>query len=429
MIYILLISVIALLIIELKLRESFAAPSVIFLLSFLMASSLIFINLKNWDVVLSNKFLLYVFTAIFSFLLATHLTRFLYRGRKKEKKSISTYSRIAKPSVFLMIVSTLAFLVYVMIFIRRNGFSLNLTALLSTTYSNNVSSNGNSGGFLDNQMLKIVTAIAYITFYQLLLSIYVVKVKNSRFITFYNIILFLLVAVLSTDRNILLRFFIYGFVLWIMFFLDTNKGYVRNINFKIIRRAIIYGAIAMSVFYLFGQLKGYTSNFQRVIGLYGGSGLYNFNLYLNKFSDSNLLWGEETLKYAKHLLFSILGIPDQSFTIFDEPVIYKTSTGFAYISNIYSSMRPFLMDFGYFGMIIFPAVLGIIFEFIFSISQRHKYDLIWVIYAASIYPIAYFTISDQFFARIHLGSVYEIFWLVVFYIYIQRNIKFRVKVN
>ena len=92
-------------------------------------------------------------------------------------------------------------------------------------------------------------------------------------------------------------------------------------------------------------------------------------------------------------------------------------------------MRPFLMDFGYFGMIIFPAVLGIIFEFIFSISQRHKYDLIWVIYAASIYPIAYFTILDQFFARIHLGSVYEIFWLVVFYIYIQRNIKFRVKVN
>lgn len=429
MIYILLISVIALLIIELKLRESFAAPSVIFLLSFLMASSLIFINLKNWDVVLSNKFLLYVFTAIFSFLLATHLTRFLYRGRKKEKKSISAYSRIAKPSVFLMVVSTLAFLVYVMIFIRRNGFSLNLTALLSTTYSNNVSSNGNSGGFLDNQMLKIVTAIAYITFYQLLLSIYVVKVKNSRFITFYNIILFLLVAVLSTDRNILLRFFIYGFVLWIMFFLDTNKGYVRNINFKIIRRAIIYGAIAMSVFYLFGQTKGYTSNFQRAVGLYGGSGLYNFNLYLQRLSNTSLQWGSETFKYAKNLLNLIIGTSVSGFMAFDAPIVYKSSTGFVYASNIYSSLRPFFVDFGYFGMIIFPFMLGTIFELLFSVSQNRKYDFSWVLYSAVIYPAAYFTISEQFFARIHLGSVYEIFWLVVFYIYIQRNIKFRVKVN
>lgn len=426
MIYILLIAIVALLILELRLRESFAAPSVILLLSFLMAGSLILVNYRNWDVVLHFKFMVYVQTAIISFLLSTHLTRYLYRGIRREKKSLSYYKRIAKPSLFLMSVVTIAFLIYVVLYLRRNGFSANLTALLSNTYANNVSSNGNSGGFIDNQMLKIVTAIAYISFYQFLLAKYVVKVKGAQIINYYNITVFLFTAVLSTDRNILLRFFIYGFVLWIMFFLDTKKGYVKNINFKIIRKAIVYGVFAMGLFYLVGQTKGYTSNLQRVIGIYGGSGLYNFNLYIEQLP-KELLWGNATLTPVKLLVETLLGLSNNPVSIFYDNIAFKSSTGFVYISNIYSAMRPFVQDFGYFGVILFPFILGSTFEFFYGISRTRPYGFAWIYYAYIIYSVAYFSIAEQFFARIHLGSIYEIFWLIVFYLYILRKVQFKVR--
>ncbi|WP_261447090.1 hypothetical protein, partial [Streptococcus mitis] len=74
------------------------------------------------------------------------------------------------------------------------------------------------------------------------------------------------------------------------------QNILKNINFKIIRNSIVFGLIALGTFYIFGQMKGYTSNFQRVVGLYGGSGLYNFNIYLDKFPSVSLQWGSETFK-------------------------------------------------------------------------------------------------------------------------------------
>ncbi|MGZ7236497.1 hypothetical protein ACXWOK_09905, partial [Streptococcus pyogenes] len=74
---------------------------------------------------------------------------------------------------------------------------------------------------MDTQMLKIITAIAYISFYQFLLAKYVVKSRISQFINYFNIFIFAVTAALSTDRNILLRFFIYAFVLWILFFAES----------------------------------------------------------------------------------------------------------------------------------------------------------------------------------------------------------------
>ncbi|MGZ7196662.1 hypothetical protein ACXWOC_10780, partial [Streptococcus pyogenes] len=79
-----------------------------------------------------------------------------------------------------------------------------------------------------------------------------------------------------------------------------------------------------------------------------------FNIYLDKFPSVSLQWGSETFKVFNSTLSTFLGNQSSSITIFDEKIIYKTSTGFAYISNIYSSLRPFLLDFGYFGMIIYP---------------------------------------------------------------------------
>lgn len=427
MIYILLTFIAILLIIEFKLKNSFVAPSVILLLSFLMATTLILINNSNWDVVLYVKFLSYVFTAILSFIVSTHFIDFLLDGNYSRDKLPKELNKIAKPSIFMMIVVSVSFCIYAYIYIHRYGLSSNITQLLSKAYFTNVSTNGNLDGFIDTQMLKIITAIGYISFYQLLLARYVLRDKISQVINYYNILLFLITAILTTDRNILLRFFIYGCVLWIMFFSESKKNSLKYINVKIIGRSLVYGLIALASFYTLGKTKGYTSNIERVIGIYGGSGLYNFNLYLQSFN-SPLLWGKETFRALNALVNTLLGVSKvNSLSIFYTPIAFKSSTEFVYISNIYSSLRPFLQDFGFLGMIIFPFSLGTLFEIFYITTQKKKWGFSWIFYAYIIYPIAYFTIADQFFSRIHLGSVYEIFWLAFFYCYIQRIIHFNLK--
>lgn len=154
-----------LLIIEFKLKNSFIAPSVILLLSFWMAIILILINYSNWNVVLYLKFLIYVFAAILSFIVATHFIDFLCDEKYSKDKLPKELNKIAKSNIFMMISISVSFCVYAYIYIHRYGFSTNFTQLLSTAYSTNVSTNGNVDGFFDMQMLKINTAIGYISFY------------------------------------------------------------------------------------------------------------------------------------------------------------------------------------------------------------------------------------------------------------------------
>ncbi|WP_449463510.1 O-antigen polymerase [Streptococcus suis] len=431
MLYILLTSIFLLIILELKLRKNFATPSVLLLLSFLMASLLIFINYKNWDISLSFHFVVYVLTAIISFILSTHLVHsFLKNSSKIPSLSLQKLQVLSRPRASLMLIMTVAFSIYSILYIRRVGFSLDLTTILSTAYSSNVLNSGYSGSFLETQMLKIITGIAYINYYQFLLSKFVVKMNFSQFINFYNIVLFLITATLSTDRNILLRFFIYALVLWILFFFDINKESMRDINFKIIRSLVIYGIVILISLFLAGRIKGYVSDFQRSIGLYGGSGLNNFNLFLNNFNGQELQWGRVTFNSLRVLVQTFLGIEEYSgLAMFDIPIVFKSSTGFVYISNVYSALRPFVLDFGYIGMLLFPAMVGIFFEILFSTAINRKFDFSWIFYSATVYSLIYFSIQEQFFARMHLGSLYEIFWLSIFYLYIKSPIKIKLRSN
>ena len=428
MIYLLLLSIILILIYEVRTRKSFVAPSVLLLLSFLMASLLIFINYNNWDVSLTPKFLLYVLTAIISFVSCTHFTHYILKDLRSGKTmSIQRFTEISRPRWTMEFILIFVFLMYIVLYFRRVGFNIDLTAIMSSAYNENVSNSGNSGGFLETQLLKMITAIVYISFFQIFLARYVVKTQSTKFVFILNTAIFLLTAILSTDRNILIRFFIFSIVLWVMFYLDSNKDYMKNINFKIFKRLILFGVIVLFVFYIAGRLKGYVSNFQRSISLYGGSGLYNFNILLNNSNGYQLKMGEETFKSVKVLLNTIFGtVSQETITFFDPQIAYKSSTGFVYISNIYSALRPFLLDFGYVGMILFPGIVGIFYETLYSVAIKNKYNFSWILYAALIYSVVYFSISEQFFARFHLGSMYEIFWLIVFYQYIKLPIRFSI---
>ncbi|MBF0777815.1 O-antigen polymerase [Streptococcus cuniculi] len=425
MIYLLLIVSFALLGLDFYRWRSLIRPTILFLLSFVLASSIIMFNQRNWDVVLSDRFMVYTLTAIGSFYLGTLLIDYL-PFRKKSPRPLSTHSTedlsiLAEPSKVLFGLAIIAMIAYILLIFRGIELSTDVSFMLRQIYDRNVEHNG-SNTFIVNQLVKLLTAIANISFFQFLLDTYVVKTRKHQWTHGVIIMLFLLMAVISTDRNILLRFFIYCAVLWILFFTATSKGKITRAHFKPLLRLALYLLITVGIFYLFGKLKGYKSDFGRAISLYGGSGLYNFNLYIEKFIPNHLHWGATTFK-------SFLGILGRLGFVqfvhkgasFSEYITYTSSTGAFYHSNIYSAMRPFVDDFAYVGVLIFPFVMGITFETLYGLTQKQKYSFSWIFYSLTVYPLAYFTIAEQFFARMHLGLVYEIGWVLILYWYIRNR--------
>lgn len=429
MIYFLLIILFTLATMDVFLWRSFVKPSMILVLSFLFSSILIYINYRQWDVMLSTKFVFYVLSAIFSFLFAGFLVRIFCRKKDKSYEGVLKELDLSThPSLFIFFITIICAVIYIILSLKDIQISFNLGNVLSQIYYKNVQHNG-SNSFFANQMMEIITGIAYISFFQILSARYIVKDRNRQTLNYINILTFLFICIVSTDRNIFLRFIIYAFVLWILFYTKSNQASIKSLNWKIVRKSIFLIAIVIVLFYYFGKLKNYTSDFQRVLGIYGGSGLYNFNLFINKFIPTNLKYGASTLRTLSDTLgtIGIINTPGGTTSIFSEFIAFQSSTGFVYISNIYSALRPFVEDFGYCGMLIYPFCLGLLFEWLYEIVRRKAYSFFWIFYSYSIYPLVYFAIEEQFFRRLHLGTIYEISWIAIFYIIlVQRKIRFKI---
>ena len=168
-------------------------------------------------------------------------------------------------------------------------------------------------------------------------------------------------------------------------------------------------------FYGLGNLKGYTSNFERMIGIYTGSGLYNFNLFLGSF-DGNYEYGAQTFHPFLSSLSAIFPIPTDLLTLKNNyDFIIFGNDSYVYASNIYAAITYYYADFGVWGIIVFSFLLGGFYEVLYQTAKKYKGGLVWVLYGFFIYPIFYLAIVEQFFFRFHLGLLYELFWLLLFY--------------
>ena len=395
--------------------KNFNSPRILLLVSFLFSMSLVFLNLDNWEVKLTNTFFVYTSIAILSFFIGCSFVKVVCNQKtqyaKISPRNLVRYSA-HYPYTLMALLAFFCTAVYAVTMYKSAGFNGSITSLFRSIYTNAV--NGESGGFFAHQMVEIVVAISKINMFKIFVDKYILN-KKIRIVSYYPIICLLLSILFSTDRNIFIRFIIYSLSLWMMFYLYTSKSSTLKTNWKILRKAVVYVLVFLVVFYWLGKIKNYTSNFERMIGLYGGSGIYNFNLYLNEFDSSKLMYGADTFSQLISTIkrFGFMG-GGTSEIIHGELIAFTASNGYVYASNIYSALRPYLNDFGFFGMIIYPLILGLLFQMLFEKTKRGC-GFSWIFYALMIYPLIYFAIQEQFFKRFHLGMVYEIFWVTFFY--------------
>lgn len=389
-----------------------------FLLCFVFCASfcIVLINYANWDVKINYLFIVYVCTALASFGVGCAI-----KGKPLTKQEarlpllFTKRQRKNYPALSFAVLSVGLLALYAFKILSDNYVASSFSATLRAIYDKSVK--GYSPGILFTQMREVIVAIAYISAYKLLLKMFGRKGNTPYFLVVVPIVCFLFLVLLTTDRNIFLRFAIYFLCLYIVLYRAHCKK--RHVNARILKWLIGFGICIVAVFFIMGRLKQYQSDLFNSISIYAGSGLYNFNLWLVDFQGP-LLYGKavfSTLMRVVQAVFGKIGVHLNlpALDRFDPFITYTSPNGYEYSSNIYTALKPFVNDFGYFGVIFFPFIMGVFYQWLYRWARRNKSGFSLILYAALVYPIIFYPILDQFFARLTLGVVYELVWLAIIY--------------
>ena len=401
-------------------HRNLVAPWFLMCLAFLAAYIIVLLNLKNWDVQMNGKFLLYVCTALFSFGLSSIFFRVKVPENAKTvtdvKSIIVERERSKYPVNALLVLSFICSMGYVYRLLTSVPSDLSFGAKIKAVY-NNVVANDYTPGIIFNQMLEITFAIGYLNLYRLYIKIFTPGDKVSAIKLVIPIVLFLFTAMVSSDRNIFIRFAFYTIVLWALFYMSVCRN--KKVNLRIAAIAVVMLGLAAGVFFALGAAKQYNSSFFKQISNYAGSGVYDFNLWIADYKGEKL-YGQATFLNMIDSLGTILkpfGIElDGVMSRFDEFISFTSTSGYKYNSNIYTDFKPYVEDFGYFGVILFPFIKGVIFHWLFKKVTTKKIGGFWLIYCMLIYGVIFSPILEQFFRRFHMGFIYEFFWLAFLYL-------------
>ena len=417
-----------LMLIEYRLQKNFIAPFFVLLSSFFMSAFIIVLNVDNWSVNINDSFVIYIFSAMLSFGLGCKLVERFYANHNYDLGSYNALEKTEQklqavfenyPVKVMLLFSLVCTLLYVYFMVTLYGGSAdNVVSLLSNIYRADKDMPSATTRVM-HQMLKIIIAMAQINLFAIFASKYVCKQMKVNKGLFIPLLCFLVCTILSTDRNIFLRFVLYAFCLWILFYTNISNREDKNIdllNWVIFKRAFVCIIIVAILFFGLGKVKNYQSDISKALSIYGGSGLYNFNLYLEKFDGHKLKYGEETFSVFLDTISRVVFIKSERWVNQNkEFIVFASKNGYIYRSNIYSAFRPYIEDFGYFGVLLYPFILGIFYERLFIQTRKSKYGLSWILYAMLLYPLVFITVLEQFFKRFHLGTVYEIGWVLLLY--------------
>ena len=395
-------------------KKDFLSPWFILCFMFLTCLLVTLFNMSNWDVNYTYKGTIYLVVGIGSWGIGSIIAKGCHMHVKVCDKHICCLHCKQYPAEWVGCISVILLALYWYKMMHFSGGYINVFKVLRVIYDKTVE--GNSLGFITNQIFIINGTLAYISIYQILK-----KRPNKKKLLVYILPIgcYGLCMLISTDRNTFLRFFIYTGCLFV---LKSREKIKKNVNIKIIKKTVPLVMIGVIAFFLMGKAKNYQSNFGRAISIYCGSGIYAFNLLVSSWGKKTHLYGMSTF-YTVFEILKKFGVPfgDLSQYRFENFISYTAKGGEYFSTNVYTALKRYFEDFGVGGIIIIPMITGFIYELFYKYVKRSEKDLPKIYYAMLIYPVVYYPIMEQLCTRLHLGTVYEVVWMYIMFNIFCRN--------
>jgi oligosaccharide repeat unit polymerase len=146
------------------------------------------------------------------------------------------------------------------------------------------------------------------------------------------------------------------------------------------------------IFILAGFFRGWRTNKLSIwynISQYTGGSIPALNDYLLNPRPPNGYFGENTL-FGIYSLLRKLGF---NYPAFYPP--YEFTRFYDMGTNVYTAIRRYLEDYGYFGLYLIMMFLGFFYSLFFLIAKKRN-DFLLLLYAGVFFPIVELSIEERF---------------------------------
>ncbi len=266
------------------------------------------------------------------------------------------------------------------------------------------------------QGYKVTMVIAYIMLFLFVNNVIVNKdnlKKNLKYLVLIPAYIFMLI--LAGNRMAIMNMMFFAIISWYIL-VTLRTGVSRKKSMKYASHFLRIGLISIVAFWLLTSVvQRYTKlPFWEMVSIYAGAPVQLLDLYIQEPVEPNKVWGQESLINIINSLYK-LGLSEHHGIINLE---YRDYNGVS-LGNVYTTLRRFIQDYGYFGMIICISLISFFYNFIYykvirkinKISYKSLMSII--IYAFMVYPLFLFSIEEYFTL---MWSVGYIFTLVLFYV-------------
>ena len=393
------------------------APSSVMCIMFIISTVAAILWGKDFGIVFSFETFGIITTGIFTFSVVEIVFRYIFQKKHMEsgtKRYDKSFSAITVPKwvINALFVFAIAFVVWDTYHTLKTYGGVGAVVRRFSAhyiYAEKVD-------IVQFAMSKIAEMSGYIAGFILLQRI-LAKEKGL----FVNIkLIFIAIAsqsssVLSASRGSILRFavgiLVEYYVLW-----HQKNGWNRNASGKFIRVGVVCVVIGIPIFYYSLQWMGRTAG-TATLGdhtlKYLGSSIWLFDDFV-KHPTYATHFGEESLIGVNRILKRFLGL---DMYLRDSNLEFRTMSP-GHSSNVYTFFRRPLHDFGYMGMLVFTALVALLFSWMYykKIKWRKRsvnVDCWSMIYGYFFYWIVLFPIDQASQLYLSVGNIINLIGIAI----------------
>lgn len=393
--------------------------SSIYISMFLLSLAIVVINYNYWNETISFKSALILSLGIILFVIGDLFSTIYFKmNYKKRKGSLNPLltRNVTHEKLLIYFFIFISLLVQVLYFsyIRElaiiSGFGTSGRSLLFYARQSILN---NSIYYPPGWLLKFgksfVKGFAFIMIY-LVSYRYFFNKKKIKLLYIVPIFIYLIQSIFSTGRTELIYLFVYTFLITVFHMKISKKWSVKS-NIKTIVNGILLVVVFLVLFRFLGYLTG-KSDYLGLwdnISIYLGSSIIAFGIYIENGSLNNVYFGEETLGG----IYSALNFIGLNF-----PRLYVPLESISWLNvrtNVYTSLRRYINDYGLFGLILIQFILGLGYGYNFN---KFKYSrnthIRLILFAKLFFPVVEAVIEERFFNIIFTtGMLYDLVILVL----------------
>lgn len=403
---------------------------------FAFSTAVALLNQDTWRFEFNSITFFVILLASICLGLGEFVARSLSSKRLKENEKLETIktSYVMNIPIPITILVIFSMLIYVILYYSKVGEIANLVGngddfATKLAYFNSASAGGYSIGFVFTLFFAIFSVILYFYMYILLNKLIHSKFRKIDLLNLVPIILYFVLQILSSSRSnfiyIISGALAMGYILW-----RNKHDWKKKSNRKIINIGIVAVLLFFIAFYYLGNLTGKSQHFTNAsegMSVYTGGSIVSLNSFLEFFSYSRSNFGSETIYGMQHLLGTLGG----------NGVLTETRhLEFSYVSpyirtNVYTSLRRYLHDYGFVGMCFIQFIIGLFFTLIYLKIKHHAYKneiLAILLYSSIFYPLVMQSIDEKFLTVLLTPTflVQVLFFYVFYKIFTRKNSKIKI---